>query len=216
MSGCSETFSKVPHGLSIHHKSSSENLLTLTDQCIAIDNFDVTHVPKTIDLRAPSSFFDQPTDNATDEAWLELLASANIHVTAAELARITEILPLPRSYPSYSVIANITIWSTIEPACSVIAACLPTFGPLSQKGRSPESLVASIGSVLSLRSFSSSLATEKRGKVSQEKISREDEESRAGWAKHNGAGSTTVESGAHSDVVPKRGEIIMEKSFSSE
>ncbi|CAG8952290.1 hypothetical protein HYFRA_00001033 [Hymenoscyphus fraxineus] len=114
------------------------------------------------------------------------------------------------------VIANITIWSTIEPACSVIAACLPTFGPLSQKGRSPESLVASIRSALSLRSSSNSLATEKRGKVSQEKDSREDEEARAGWAKHNGAGSTTIESGAHSDVVPKRGEIIMEKSFSSE
>ncbi|CAG8952291.1 hypothetical protein HYFRA_00001035 [Hymenoscyphus fraxineus] len=87
MSGCAESFSKVPHGLSIHHKSSSEHLLTLKDQCIAIDNFDVTHVPKTIDLRAPSSFFEQPTDNTTDEAWLELLAPANIRVTAAELAR---------------------------------------------------------------------------------------------------------------------------------
>lgn len=44
----------------------------------------------------------------------------------------------------------------IEPNCSIIAACLPCYGPLFAKGRSPESLVRSVRSVFSLRSKNSS------------------------------------------------------------
>lgn len=43
----------------------------------------------------------------------------------------------------------------VEPNCSIIAACLPCYGPLFRGGRKPESLVRSIRSLLSLRSQSS-------------------------------------------------------------
>jgi len=123
--------------------------------------------------------------------------------------------------PLLAVIANLTIWSTIEPACSVIAACLPTLGPLGQKGRNPESLVASVRSVLSLRSYNTSIRTEKHGNGSLDnsKCSRSlegDEEARGGWAKNSGTGSTTVESGMNIRSAPKSVEIVMEKGFSSE
>lgn len=44
------------------------------------------------------------------------------------------------------------IFVILEPNCSVIAACLPCYGPFLAKGRSPESLVRSMKSVFSLRS----------------------------------------------------------------
>lgn len=47
------------------------------------------------------------------------------------------------------------IFMIIEAHCSIIAACLPCFGPLFTGGRAPESLVRSVRSVLSLASRSS-------------------------------------------------------------
>ncbi|MCJ1405150.1 hypothetical protein MMC11_008376 [Xylographa trunciseda] len=49
------------------------------------------------------------------------------------------------------------IFLILEPNCSIIAACLPCYGPLLAKGRSPESLVRSVRSVFSLRSRTSSV-----------------------------------------------------------
>ena len=49
------------------------------------------------------------------------------------------------------------IFMIIEPNCSIIAACLPCYGPLFAKGRSPVSLVRSVRSVFSLRSRTSSV-----------------------------------------------------------
>lgn len=43
------------------------------------------------------------------------------------------------------------IWSEIEPNCSVIAACLPTFGPLFTNGRSTVSRFRSPRSFLSFK-----------------------------------------------------------------
>lgn len=40
----------------------------------------------------------------------------------------------------------------LEPNCSIIAACLPCYGPLFVGGRAPESLIRSVRSVFSLRS----------------------------------------------------------------
>ncbi|MCJ1409838.1 hypothetical protein MMC19_003921 [Ptychographa xylographoides] len=51
-------------------------------------------------------------------------------------------------------VTYIFLWSNIEPCTSVIAACLPTLGPLLQDGRSPMSLVHSIRSYWSNRSGS--------------------------------------------------------------
>ena len=48
------------------------------------------------------------------------------------------------------------IFMMIEPNCSIIAACLPCYGPLFAHGRSPQSLVRSVRSVFSLRSRNSS------------------------------------------------------------
>lgn len=41
----------------------------------------------------------------------------------------------------------------LEPNCSILAACLPTFGPLVAGGRGPESIVRSVRSIFSLRSL---------------------------------------------------------------
>ena len=57
---------------------------------------------------------------------------------------------------SQDSLLQLTIWSDIEPCCSIIAACLPTLGPLFREGRSPESLVSSILSKISSRNVSKS------------------------------------------------------------
>ncbi|KAK4692427.1 hypothetical protein P7C71_g4771, partial [Lecanoromycetidae sp. Uapishka_2] len=47
----------------------------------------------------------------------------------------------------------LVIWTSVEPCLGVISACLPTLRPLFS-GLSPESILGSIKSTLSLRSFS--------------------------------------------------------------
>ncbi|RYC62858.1 hypothetical protein CHU98_g3351 [Xylaria longipes] len=44
------------------------------------------------------------------------------------------------------------IFLILEPNCSIIAACLPCYGPLFNTGRGPESLLRSVRSMFSLRS----------------------------------------------------------------
>uniref|UniRef100_A0A093VKE7 Rhodopsin domain-containing protein n=1 Tax=Talaromyces marneffei PM1 TaxID=1077442 RepID=A0A093VKE7_TALMA len=53
-------------------------------------------------------------------------------------------------------VANLDLWSLIEPCSSTICICLPCLGPLFRGGRSPSSLVASIRAIFSLGSESSS------------------------------------------------------------
>ncbi|KAK9772826.1 putative Integral membrane protein [Seiridium cardinale] len=48
------------------------------------------------------------------------------------------------------------IFLVIEPNCSILAASLPTYGPLFTGGRAPESFIRSLRSVFSIRSFRSS------------------------------------------------------------
>lgn len=48
------------------------------------------------------------------------------------------------------------VFLIIEPNCSIIAACLPTYGPLFAGGRGLSSIVNSVRSVFSLRSTTSS------------------------------------------------------------
>jgi len=57
------------------------------------------------------------------------------------------------------VVDNNFIWATIEPCTSIIAACLPTLGPLLQTWRAPESIVNSVRSVLSIHSAGSASRT---------------------------------------------------------
>lgn len=49
------------------------------------------------------------------------------------------------------LITNILIWGQVEASIAVVAACLPTLRPLFH-GKSPESLIGSIRSILSLHS----------------------------------------------------------------
>jgi hypothetical protein len=55
------------------------------------------------------------------------------------------------------------IFMLIEPNCSVIAACLPCYGPLVRGGRSQLSLIHSVRSLFSLRSRTSQGSTGNRG-----------------------------------------------------
>ncbi|CAG8948662.1 hypothetical protein HYFRA_00001782 [Hymenoscyphus fraxineus] len=117
------------------------------------------------------------------------------------------------------VVSNIFIWSRIEPCCSVVAACLPTFGPLFENGRTPESIVASFRSVLSIRSSNNSLSTNRAGKDSSEiakKTDAENAEARAHWQSVHSSANTTVEHDSSGRLEPRDGEIIMEKTFSSQ
>lgn len=50
----------------------------------------------------------------------------------------------------------------LELNCSIIAACLPCYGPLFKGGRKPESLIRSVRSVFSLRSRNSSKYSQTR------------------------------------------------------
>lgn len=70
-----------------------------------------------------------------------------------------------------SLVVNNLIWMIIEPCASVIAACLPTFGPLFRDGRSPGSIIRSIRSVLSFRSQSSNSSSSGSRKRSAETVS---------------------------------------------
>lgn len=48
------------------------------------------------------------------------------------------------------------VFMILEPNCSIIAACLPCYGPLVAGGRRPESLIRSFRSVFSLHSSKAS------------------------------------------------------------
>ncbi|KAK4234570.1 hypothetical protein C8A03DRAFT_37651 [Achaetomium macrosporum] len=59
------------------------------------------------------------------------------------------------------------IFMVLEPNCSILAACLPTYGPLVSGGRAPESLVRSVRSVFSLRSIRSNNGSGGGGSLSR-------------------------------------------------
>ncbi|PQE20897.1 MFS transporter FHS family L-fucose permease protein [Rutstroemia sp. NJR-2017a BBW] len=56
------------------------------------------------------------------------------------------------------LVTNVEIWSKVEVCIAVIAACLPTLRPLFAGG-SPESVIGSRRSVLSLNSLDGSRST---------------------------------------------------------
>ncbi|KAJ4288912.1 hypothetical protein N0V90_011253 [Kalmusia sp. IMI 367209] len=82
------------------------------------------------------------------------------------------------------VVANVFIWSRIEPCCSVIAACLPCLGPLVN-ARGPASIVASIRSAISLGSLNSR-GTNRSNQNKSENPSNT-EESRRDWTRLDGS-----------------------------
>lgn len=57
------------------------------------------------------------------------------------------------------------VFLLLEPHLSMVAACLPYYGPLLDGGRAPESIVRSVRSILSLASRSSSNNSKSRPAV---------------------------------------------------
>lgn len=72
---------------------------------------------------------------------------------------------------SKALVVNNLIWMTIEPCASVIAACLPTFGPLFKDARSSGFIIRSIRSLLSIRSQFSRSSSSGSRKSSAETVS---------------------------------------------
>ncbi|KAI1147775.1 hypothetical protein F4825DRAFT_436349 [Nemania diffusa] len=60
------------------------------------------------------------------------------------------------SRSSVAVQSKQFIFLILEPNCSIIAACLPCYGPLLKAGRGPESLIRSVRSMFSLQSRTNS------------------------------------------------------------
>ena len=58
------------------------------------------------------------------------------------------------------VSVNLIVWSEIEPCVSIIAACLPTFGPLVKNGHSIQSLARSLQSKILKQKSSDSTSIE--------------------------------------------------------
>jgi hypothetical protein len=57
--------------------------------------------------------------------------------------------------PAFPITANQSrqyIFMVLEPNCSILAACLPTYGPLFAGGRAAESIIRSVRGIFSLRS----------------------------------------------------------------
>lgn len=63
------------------------------------------------------------------------------------------------------VSVNLVIWSEIEPCMSIVAACLPTFGPFVQGGLSLQSLARSFQSRVFKKRASTSTGSEQRANV---------------------------------------------------
>lgn len=124
-----------------------------------------------------------------------------------------------RKYTDVSV--NSVIWSEIEPCASIIAACLPTFGPMVKGGRSIPSLARSIKSHVFKRMGSTSTSSQQFGVASLNGQPREAPKAKRAWFQlqdRNNSTSCTgdIEQG-HSDfLTPKPGEIQVQSTFASE
>ncbi|KAL6720898.1 hypothetical protein ACLMJK_002823 [Lecanora helva] len=68
--------------------------------------------------------------------------------------------------------AKTAIFTTVEPNCSIIAACLPCYGPLLEGGRTAESIIRSVRSALSLGSRKSPPGSSARASPKGSKMSR--------------------------------------------
>lgn len=66
------------------------------------------------------------------------------------------VIPEAEAERRTETVANLDLWSLIEPCSSTICICLPCLGPLFRGGHSPSSLVNSVRAIFSLRSDSSS------------------------------------------------------------
>ncbi|KAF2198219.1 hypothetical protein GQ43DRAFT_494122 [Delitschia confertaspora ATCC 74209] len=78
-------------------------------------------------------------------------AAVRLYYLHKEITKVTSGTADGTTDPTANPYANISrgfIWAHIEPNCSIIAACLPTYGPLFHNGRSAHSLIRSLRSAL--------------------------------------------------------------------
>lgn len=103
---------------------------------------------------------------------------------------------------------SLVIWTSVEPTLGVIGACLPTLRPVF-KGMSPESVIGSIRSALSLRSFRSGQsaheAKPEHDREDREALHHEDIGDKKGSLGDISNGSGDMEAGIHLvDQSPQR------------
>ena len=125
-----------------------------------------------------------------------------------------------------AAVAKVLLWSRIEPCCSVIAACLPTLGPLFRDARSPESVIRD------LRAYFSTNRSTRTGNLSRKKSSKTSEDSqfdafaksdetKPGWIAMPNTASNTIIS--HHQIAPmpakeasRKDGIFVEAAFLAE
>ena len=100
------------------------------------------------------------------------------------------------------------VWAHIEACASVVAACLPTLGPLWGEFRTPESIIRSISSIFSLKS--GSIFSVSKAKVSEDKPSV----TGAAWyeLQTQGTNATKISSPFYRDAEAQSSNKILVKS----
>ncbi|MCJ1245732.1 hypothetical protein MMC30_002936 [Trapelia coarctata] len=95
----------------------------------------------------------------------------------------------------YAVVTQVYLWDRIEPCASIIAACLPTYGPLVRGNRLLESWIKSAASFFSMRSSSRSSRPKKSTTDVSSTTDTEALRSKSAWERlsgHNGVGFTAI------------------------
>lgn len=100
-------------------------------------------------------------------------------------------------------LANIIIWSAIEPCFGIICACLPTLGPIF-RGRSPESLIGRLSGLFNGGSSSSKVGGSPSDGFSKRSLGSRNGSSRA----------VTANEDAEKGNVGEDGRIVVEKTYS--
>lgn len=112
------------------------------------------------------------------------------------------------------------LWAHIEACASIVAACLPTYGPLFGGVRSLESLVGSFRSLFSIGSRSKLSISEQRTKSKQTNSQSSADDKRAWHELRSKATCSSATGGTHSldlEAHSQRSDtILVQKTFASE
>ncbi|KAJ0114062.1 hypothetical protein J7T55_007896 [Diaporthe amygdali] len=117
------------------------------------------------------------------------------------LVLLEESLAIIDSDPDENIYlqADIIIWKIIEPNASIIAACLPCYGPFLNS-RTAESIVQSVRSVISLRSLRSPRGSQSSGgRTSNKRGNDPSSDSQVELTHQDGAENGRLNTGAVSD-----------------
>ena len=115
---------------------------------------------------------------------------------------------------------NNIMWADIECGASTVTACLPTLGPLFPRAQSPESLIRSAKSALSIKSGSLCSIGSKR-KISTDESSHNLGETKRAWYElHSRDTNGTIAGNAGSDELEAQTQmpmgVMIGKAFESD